>query len=149
MIDLRNTRCARTLVSVRSITHFGTKVLSHEGRRRAAGPASRVTHFSMNDMQLPSFHRESIVGNSSLSEILRESIYKKVIFNQLRAVSENYPPMNEGFPPFSIFPLFFKWLLECQKKFLFLSNKNCFTFIDVFPEIKNNHIWSGRTDWSG
>ena len=52
-------------------------------------------------------------------------------------------------PPFSIFPLFFKWLLESQKKFLFLANKNCVTFKDVFPEIKNNHIWSGRTEWSG
>ena len=97
MNDLRNT--CRT-VFVREITLSRTKVLSHEEGRRAAGPASRVTHFSMNDIQFPSFHQGKLMGNSSLSEILRESIYKKVIFNQLRAVSENYPPSNEGFPPF-------------------------------------------------
>lgn len=51
------------------------KVLSHKGGRRAAGPASRVTHFLMNDIHLPSFHREDYVGNSSLSETVREHIY--------------------------------------------------------------------------
>ena len=99
MNDLRNT--CRT-VFVREITLSRTKVLSHEEGRRAAGPASRVTHFSMNDIQFPSFHQGKLMGNSSLSEILRESIYKKVIFNQLRAVSENYPPANEGFPPYGV-----------------------------------------------
>lgn len=73
MIDLRNTRYVSPS---RKITHFRMKVLSHEGGRRAAGPASRVTHFLMNDIHLPSFHREDYVGNSSLSETVREHIYK-------------------------------------------------------------------------
>ena len=41
------------------------------------------------------------MGNSSLSVIMRERVYKEVVFNQLRAVYKNYPPANEGFPPYS------------------------------------------------
>ena len=101
MIDLRNTRYTSP---TRKITHFQTKVLSHEGGRRAASPVSRVTHFSMNDLHLLPFHRANYVGNSSLSEIMRERVYKEVVFNQLRAVYKNYPPANEGFPPKSFIP---------------------------------------------
>ena len=52
-------------------------------------------------------------------------------------------------PPFSLFTTFFKWLLESKKLFLILANKNCVTYKDVFPEIKNNRLWSGRTEWAG
>lgn len=52
-------------------------------------------------------------------------------------------------PPFSLFRRFLEWIMEAQKKFIIIANKNCVTFKEVFPLIKNNEIWSGRTEWSG
>jgi hypothetical protein len=48
-------------------------------------------------------------------------------------------------PPFSLFREFFAWLVEAEKNFSMLSNKNCVTYADVFPLIKNNLIWPGST----
>ena len=52
-------------------------------------------------------------------------------------------------PPFSIFPVFFQWLIKSKKQFLFLANKNCITYKEVFPQIQSNKMWSGRTEWAG
>ena len=66
-------------------------------------------------------------------------------------------------PPFSLFREFLAWILEgtqsthththtCNpslKQFLIISNKNCFTFKEVFPLVKDNKLWSGRTSWGG
>ncbi len=54
-------------------------------------------------------------------------------------------------PPFSLFREFLAWILEKdeQKKFTIIANKNAITYKEVFPLIKDNKIWSGRTEWSG
>lgn len=52
-------------------------------------------------------------------------------------------------PPFSLFREFLAWIVRGRKKFIIIANKNCVTFKEVFPLIKNNEIWSGRTEWSG
>ena len=52
-------------------------------------------------------------------------------------------------PPFSQFRRFFTWLVETDKRFLIIANKNCVTYKEVFPLIKANKIWSGATEWSG
>lgn len=52
-------------------------------------------------------------------------------------------------PPFSLFREFFAWIMEANKKFLVIANKNCITYKEVFPFIKENKIWSGKTKWSG
>lgn len=52
-------------------------------------------------------------------------------------------------PPFSIFREFFVWVQESGKKFLMIGNKNCITYKEVFPFIKNNQVWSGSRNWSG
>lgn len=52
-------------------------------------------------------------------------------------------------PPFSMFHEFLAWLIETDKQFLMICNKNCVTYKDVFPLFKANRIWSGRTEWSG
>ena len=52
-------------------------------------------------------------------------------------------------PPFSLFREFLAWIVQARKKFIIIANKNCVTFKEVFPLIKNNEIWSGRTEWSG
>lgn len=52
-------------------------------------------------------------------------------------------------PPFSLFHEFLAWIIETEKQFLMICNKNCVTYKDVFPLFKNNKVWSGRTEWSG
>ena len=52
-------------------------------------------------------------------------------------------------PPFSLFREFYAWVMESNKKFILICNKNCITYKEIFPDIKNNRAWSGRTEWSG
>jgi len=40
-------------------------------------------------------------------------------------------------------------LVEYDKKFLIIGNKNIVTYKEIFPLIKKNKIWSGYTEWSG
>ena len=46
-------------------------------------------------------------------------------------------------PPFSLFREFLKQIIDFDKKFLVIANKNCITYKEVFPLIKDNKIWSG------
>jgi hypothetical protein len=52
-------------------------------------------------------------------------------------------------PPFSLFREFLAWVIEANKQFVFVGNKNCVTYKEVFPLFKENKMWSGRTEWSG
>ncbi|MBD5585752.1 MAG: DNA methyltransferase [Clostridia bacterium] len=52
-------------------------------------------------------------------------------------------------PPFSLFREFLAWLIESGKKFLIVGNKSCVTYKEVFPLIKENKLWAGKTEWSG
>lgn len=52
-------------------------------------------------------------------------------------------------PPFSLFREFIAWIMESGKKFAIVGNKNCVTYKEVFPLIKENKMWSGRTEWAG
>ena len=52
-------------------------------------------------------------------------------------------------PPFSLFREFYAWVKESNKKFLAICNKNCITYKEVFPDVKANKVWSGRTEWAG
>lgn len=51
-------------------------------------------------------------------------------------------------PPFSLFREFFAWIMEVDKKFVLICNKNCVSYKEVFPFIKNNGIWVGSTPMS-
>lgn len=46
-------------------------------------------------------------------------------------------------PPFSLFREFLAWIVEADKKFTIISNKNAITYKEVFPLIQSNKIWSG------
>lgn len=52
-------------------------------------------------------------------------------------------------PPFSMFREFLAWVIESEKLFVMIGNKNCVTYKEVFPIIKSNKMWSGKTEWSG
>lgn len=46
-------------------------------------------------------------------------------------------------PPFSLFKEYISLLVEHEKKFLIIGNKNSITLKEVFPLIKENRIWLG------
>ena len=46
-------------------------------------------------------------------------------------------------PPFSLFREYVQQLIEYDKKFLIIGNKNSLTFKEIFPLIKNNQLWVG------
>ena len=46
-------------------------------------------------------------------------------------------------PPFSLFREYLAQLIEYDKKFIIIGNKNCVTYKEVFPLIKENRIWIG------
>ena len=52
-------------------------------------------------------------------------------------------------PPFSLFREFLAWIVEGKKPFAILGNKNCITYKEVFPLIRDNKIWSGSRSWAG
>ena len=52
-------------------------------------------------------------------------------------------------PPFSLFREFLKWINPNEKKFLIIGNKNCITYREVFPLIKENKIWVGGRPFAG
>ncbi len=52
-------------------------------------------------------------------------------------------------PPFSLFREFIAWIIEAKKQFLVIGNKSCVTYKEFFPLVRENNVWSGRTEWSG
>ncbi len=46
-------------------------------------------------------------------------------------------------PPFSVFREFVATLIEYDKKFLIIGNKNALTYKEIFPLIMQNKIWLG------
>lgn len=48
-------------------------------------------------------------------------------------------------PPFSLFRQFVAQLMEYDKKFIIIGNKNAITYKEFFPLLKDNKIWIGYT----
>ena len=51
-------------------------------------------------------------------------------------------------PPFSLFREFMAWIVEADKKCILIANKNCISYKEIFPLIKHNKLWVGRTPMS-
>lgn len=51
-------------------------------------------------------------------------------------------------PPFSLFRQFMEWVVEGEKKFVVIGNKNAITYKEVFPLIMKNKMWIGNTPMS-
>lgn len=47
-------------------------------------------------------------------------------------------------PPFSLFREYVATLVEYDKKFIIIDNKNAITYKEIFPLIKDNKIWLGE-----
>ena len=52
-------------------------------------------------------------------------------------------------PPFSLFREYVAQLVEYDKKFLIIGNKNAITYKEIFPLIKENKLWVGWTPITG
>ena len=52
-------------------------------------------------------------------------------------------------PPFSLTHEYVKQLFDYNKKFLIIINKSAVTYKEIFPLIRDNKMWSGKTGWSG
>lgn len=52
-------------------------------------------------------------------------------------------------PPFSLFREYVAQLVEYEKRFLIIANKNSITLKEIFPLIKNNKLWMGVKAFSG
>ena len=52
-------------------------------------------------------------------------------------------------PPFSLFREFVAWIVEAEKQFLVIGNKNAITYKEIFPMIRDNKVWLGPTITSG
>ena len=52
-------------------------------------------------------------------------------------------------PPFSLFREFMAWIIEGNKKFLVIGNKNAISYKEIFPLIKDNKLWMGPSITSG
>lgn len=48
-------------------------------------------------------------------------------------------------PPFSLFREYVKQLIEHGKRFAVIGNMNAITYKEIFPLIKDNHLWLGAT----
>ena len=48
-------------------------------------------------------------------------------------------------PPFSLFREYVAQLMEYDKKFLIIGHQNAITYKEIFPLIKDNRLWLGRT----
>lgn len=48
-------------------------------------------------------------------------------------------------PPFSLFRQYVAQLVEHEKKFLIIGNKNAITYLEVFQLIQSNRLWMGVT----
>lgn len=46
-------------------------------------------------------------------------------------------------PPFSLYREFFAWIMDANKQFLLVANKNCPTYKEIFELVKDNKIWVG------
>ena len=51
-------------------------------------------------------------------------------------------------PPFSLFREYVAQLVQYDKKFLIIGNKNAITYKEIFPLIKENRLWIGTTPMS-
>ena len=51
-------------------------------------------------------------------------------------------------PPFSLFREYVVQLIEYDKKFIIIGNKNAITYKEIFKLIKNNQLWVGNTPMS-
>ena len=52
-------------------------------------------------------------------------------------------------PPFSLFKVFFNWVLEADKQFLIIGSQMAITYSEVFPQIQANKVWLGPSIHSG
>lgn len=52
-------------------------------------------------------------------------------------------------PPFSMFRQFVNWIMEANKDFIIMGNKNAISYKEIFPYLMENKMWVGSTSLNG
>lgn len=52
-------------------------------------------------------------------------------------------------PPFSLFRQFVDWIMEADKEFIIMGNKNAISYKEIFPYLMNNKMWVGASPLNG
>lgn len=52
-------------------------------------------------------------------------------------------------PPFSMFRQFVNWIMEANKMFIIMGNKNAISYKEIFPYLMENKMWVGSTSLNG
>lgn len=144
---------------------FGLKKListSYAPKSKFFKSAYKPTLFELND---PQFDKKKTIKNGKIFTLTRDkSGDGKIDVNDLEWSylngdgdfrSEEIKKLRDESdiiitnPPFSLFKEFLAWVIKSNKLVVIIGNKNCVTYKEVFPLIKENKLWSGRTEWSG
>lgn len=52
-------------------------------------------------------------------------------------------------PPFSLFRQFVDWIMEANKDFIIMGNKNAISYKEIFPYLMENKMWVGASPLNG
>lgn len=95
-------------------------------------PSYKMEYDGGNDIDIKCWKQTSLKGNGDFRS--RECIE---ILKQADIVVTN--------PPFSLFREYVAQLMEYEKKFIIIGNKNAITYKEFFPLLKDNKVWIGYT----
>lgn len=114
-----------------NFTYFGLKKLIAT-HYRAEGGAYTMEYTGENDLNIYEGKVKNLKGTGDFRD--EECIE---VLKQADIVVTN--------PPFSLFREYLGQLMEYDKKFIILGNKNCITYKEVFPLLRDDKIWIGVT----
>lgn len=96
-------------------------------------PSYMIEYSGGSDNDISVFDRKILAGNGDFRSEEVKQLYKEadiIVTN----------------PPFSLFREFVAQLIEMDKKFLIIGNKNAITYKETFKLIKENKLWIGYTN---
>ena len=147
-----------------NFTRFGLKKLISTGYAPASRPHVPVPDPSPLERASPHFDAEKALHNGRIFVLEADANGDGAV--DLRDLTWRYLEEDGDFrsaevtalrdeadfvitnPPFSLFREFMAWVMEARKKFAVIASKNCITYKEIFPLIKGNMIWVGKTGFS-
>lgn len=98
-----------------------------------------ATHYTEEDSNVPSYKLEYDGVNTIKTPLLGNGDFRS---NECIEILKECDICVTN-PPFSLFRSFISLLMEYDKKFLIIGNKNAITYKEFFPLLKDNKVWIG------